>query len=247
VPQDSSRWKWAGCDLTFCDTEWSVWFRVTVDRGEAVLVVATIRTNGEVAGFEVHSGDERQMPLEREDTRQIVRPRVEQKPVALTAPMMRQIPFGQLANAAREWGSKVSLLTLLDPPVGLAALHRFDDEPDEPAPEGFELTLDTHDPKVVEMIQRARTMDSNPRRRSRPDRYFASIAVAYEQWLPTGQPLRALAARLDIPLATLRWQVQEARRRGLLTGGRGKGRKGGRATDEARRLLDEEDNDDGEH
>jgi hypothetical protein len=108
----------------------------------------------------------------------------------------------------------------------LAAMARRDQEPPE------NLTA------MVGSLRCAREQEPRPGRHGRPDRYYAELAVAYEQWVGTGEPLRVLADQLLItPLVTLRTALQTARNRGLLTDAP-RGRKGGRATDKARQLLD---------
>lgn len=100
---------------------------------------------------------------------------------------------------------------------------------------------------VVRMdIRREHDTTRRPGRRGRPDRYYAELAVAYEDWQGTRQPLRVLADELVMPLSTLRTALQIARRRGLLTAAPGKGRKGGWATDKARQRLEQGADDDGE-
>lgn len=233
----------AGFDVTHYDTEWSVWFEAE-EKEPGVLVVMTMRANGEVAGFEVHSGDERQMPLERGDKRQVVRPRGDGEPVALTAPMMRRIPFGELANVARVMGRMYYLGKNPDrAPDAEQPLRKFLERPEDAS----DAVKQSVPHLVAETLRVAREQTPNPRRRGRPDRYYAQIAAAYESWVPTGLPLRVLADELG-PMAvpTLRTALQEARRRMLLTDAPGKGRKGGHATDKAKRLLEEGD-DDGEH
>lgn len=81
------------------------------------------------------------------------------------------------------------------------------------------------------------TSAANQRRRD--DRYYAIASAAYASLAEAGDitPLRTLAEQAAIPVGTVRSQIREARRRGMLTGVHG--RPGGRLTELANALLGE--------
>jgi hypothetical protein len=194
--------------------EWSAWFEVEVEAARRrVVVVMAFRTDGTVARFELRAVDDG----------------------ALTAPMLRAIPFGALATAARGWRTE-NVHWVTD---GVSEDLVAEAGSGEPVPPGF------HE-QVIERVREARERLSNPRRAGRGDRYYAALAVAYENWVPTGRPLETLAEDLGpgLPLTTLRSQLREARERGLLEPKEpGRGRKRGWATDRAKQLLEDNDDD----
>jgi hypothetical protein len=94
------------------------------------------------------------------------------------------------------------------------------------------------DPELIEAAEPKR-----PGRRGHPDLVYARLAVAYQAWLATGQPITTLAEQQQLSVQGLRTRVAEARRRGFLTPAP-PGRKGGLATDRARQII-KEGHDDG--
>lgn len=79
----------------------------------------------------------------------------------------------------------------------------------------------------------------------RPDTFYAKLALAYASEVEAGNPhpLQTLAPRLGKSPAVLQNMLRDARQRGLLT--EPKGRRPGRLTARARRLLENEGRDDG--
>jgi hypothetical protein len=239
-----------GYDLTDSD-QWTVWFVVPEVRGATVAV--TVRADGEVIGFEVHAGDERVAPLHESDETvtmgesagpfadfpRVVEPLVPKRPVPLTARMLRKIPFGALAAQARSWFGVV----LFWSPDAFAEFDEHVRSQTGYAAWDSAAFAKMHSAAVAEKAAR-------PGRPKGSDRHYAEIAVAYESWLGSGQPLRTLAEKLDTPLNTLRTALTEARARRLLThaprkpDGSPGGVPGGRATEKAWQLL-AEGNDDG--
>ena len=73
--------------------------------------------------------------------------------------------------------------------------------------------------------------------RRRDDVFYAIASAAYTRPAEAGDtsPLRTLADAAGLPVGTVRTQIREARRRGMLTGVHG--RPGGRLTDRATGLL----------
>jgi hypothetical protein len=175
------------------------------------LVVLTMRGDGEVAGFEVHTaGAERSWPIDRgEDSVATYPPDLEPRP-PVSAQLLRRIPFGKLADLARSR-------------LGVMAGWRD---------EGFEvLGVD-----ATQAAKLARSHSRRPGRRGRSDRFYAELAVAYEAWLAKGKPLRVLADDLYLSESGLRTALGKARERGMLTAAP-RGRAGGQATDKAKRLV----------
>lgn len=75
--------------------------------------------------------------------------------------------------------------------------------------------------------------------RRRDDHYYAMVADAYAKITAAGEtrPLPTLSEWTGLGIDTMRTQVSEARKRGILTGVHG--RAGGRLTDKAKALLGE--------
>jgi hypothetical protein len=83
--------------------------------------------------------------------------------------------------------------------------------------------------------------DVRPRRRlakGRPEIFYAEMARAYVEELQAGskRPIVDLAKRLRLDRSKVRDMIYAARRRGLLEGG-SQGKKGGKLSDKAKRLL----------
>jgi hypothetical protein len=78
------------------------------------------------------------------------------------------------------------------------------------------------------------------RNRLRDDLYYSIVADAYARITDAGdrRPLPTLSELSGISVGTVRTQLREARKRGLLTGSHG--RAGGRLTDRGRALLERE-------
>jgi hypothetical protein len=78
----------------------------------------------------------------------------------------------------------------------------------------------------------------HPRRRGRPDPFYAKVAAEYVAEVESGnrRPVRALAQRLGSSAEYVRQVLTEARRRGFLTTTR-RGVPGGELTPKARELL----------
>ncbi len=77
--------------------------------------------------------------------------------------------------------------------------------------------------------------------RGRPDKFYAQIAQEYVNLWTTGRPhpIAEISTRRSIPKGKVRDMVREARRRGLLTPGTGRGRIGGQLTPRALAYLKE--------
>jgi hypothetical protein len=73
----------------------------------------------------------------------------------------------------------------------------------------------------------------------RDDRFYAVASAAYARLTEAGEtaPLRTMAEMAGLPVGTVRTQIREARRRGMLTGVHG--RAGGNLTERAAELIGE--------
>jgi hypothetical protein len=107
----------------------------------------------------------------------------------------------------------------------------------------FDSELDDDGEPLILSVRFEREQAPRPGRRGHPERWYAEIAVLYEQWLGCGKPLRLLADELHLSEPGLRTALRKARDRGLLTeaprktSGAPGGVAGGRATEKAKRLL----------
>ena len=90
----------------------------------------------------------------------------------------------------------------------------------------------------VDQVAAARERVRRPGRPGRGDLFYARVAAAYDEWLDSGDRLGVLAERLHMSEPALRAVLGDARRKGMLTKAP-PGRSGGRATDRAKRLLEE--------
>jgi hypothetical protein len=93
-------------------------------------------------------------------------------------------------------------------------------------------------PRLAATEWLVRFMDA-ARDRRRDDKYYAIASAAYAKLTDAGDtsPLRTLADVAKLPVGTVRTQIREARRRGMLTGTHG--RAGGKLTERASGLLGE--------
>ena len=212
-----------------------VWFRLETHPG--LEVVLTVNGNGEVEGFEVHvQGSPRSFPEDRGEYGPDEWPPppdpVEAPPV--TATLLRELPFREMARLARSsMGCHMHWRQ-----------ERFEEFAaglqEAGAPWG-RITAEDLKNQAEEQTQRRSPRDKG-------DRHYAELAMAYEDWVATGKPLQALADEREIySVHTLRSQLQEARRRLMLTDAphtrTGEWAAGGWATDRAKRLLKEDDMD----
>jgi hypothetical protein len=201
----------------------TVWF--TLGSIPGVVVALTMRDDGEVVGFEAH-GDvtDRYWPVGRGDEADAAwwPPYEAVGGVAISARLLRNIPFGELAALARS-------------SIGVMAGWReegFKDMAEMLAKAGFEGNTAT------DLVRTARRQTRRPGRRGRPDSYYANLAVAYEAWAATGDKLDVLAEKMYLSVGGLRSALGVARRRGMLTPAP-VGRAGGQATSHARALARE--------
>lgn len=77
------------------------------------------------------------------------------------------------------------------------------------------------------------------RPREHDDRFWAQLAVDYEEAAASGRPVKELATQYHLSEGRIRDLVSVARRREFLTKAAGRGVAGGRATAKARRLSRE--------
>ena len=208
-----------GHDLTRRD-QWSAWFRL--DAAPGVLVVVTMGADGEVVGFEAHAqGSERSWPLDRgEQSVTVLLPPTEPVDISITARLLRSVRLAALADLAR---SRLGVSLRWRP----EEFEAFDEQ-----------TRDALGGRAIDSARLARQQAQRPGRRGRGDRYYAELAVAYEVWLDSGEPLRTLASEVHLSEPGLRTALATARRRGLLSPAP-RGRAGGQATERAKALLAE--------
>jgi hypothetical protein len=202
-----------------------VWFRV--DSHPGLDIVLTVNEDGEVEGFEVHAqGGPRSFPEDRGEYGISPGPPppepVEAPP--LTATLLRELPFAEMARLARS-------------SLG-CHLHWRQERFEEFAGMVSEVGRRQTAGELREIAEQ-QTRRRPPR--DKGDRWYAELAVAYEDWLETNQPLKALAKQRGVSnVHTLRSQLQEARARGLLEHAPRSGggwAAGGWATDKAKRVL----------
>lgn len=96
----------------------------------------------------------------------------------------------------------------------------------------------------IEAVGDARSLHGRVRR---DERFYAEVAAAYVDLLNvnTSRPAEAMAHTVEVPVRTVHAWLHKARTRGLLTSA-GAGQAGGELTEQARRLLNN-DNSNGGH
>lgn len=173
-----------------------------------VRVVLTVLLDGTVTGFEVHAAG---------TERASPYPELESSPpadeVSIGTRLVRSVPVGDLAVIAR---------AALRKEVEMWAQGSTSWVGDQAAVQARALHGDA----------------KRPGRRGRPARYFAALAVAYEQWQESGDRLAVLAEQLELTESALRAALNTARTKGFLTPAP-PGRAGGVATGKAKQLLGE--------
>jgi hypothetical protein len=138
---------------------------------------------------------------------------------ALTARMLRSVPLGKLQAVAREsWERR-----------GENTARVYARNADRSPASAMAATLRP----VVD------AMELRPGRRGRTDREYAALSTLYVASMADRVTLPELASSLHLSPGTLRNQLYEARRRGLLTAAP-KGRSGGELTPKGRELLQKE-------
>jgi hypothetical protein len=207
--------KTSGCAIVHWENrspqQCTVW--LTTDVAPGAVVAVTMRGDGEVIGFEVHTEkSDRSSPMDGGDE---WFPELDGRSV-LTARLVRDIPYGELGCLARDKFGEVAGWRM-------KTEQAYGDQG-----------------RAVEAARVVRALADRPGRRGHPDRYYAQIAVAYAAWVDSGKPLRILAGELNLSEAGLRTALAKARAKELLTAAP-RGRKGGRATDLARQLAKEDD------
>lgn len=218
-------WEIVGWELATPGDRGSVWFASGQVPG--VRVVVTVLLDGTVIGFEVHDeGTERahgRLPI-GETLPALAR-------VSIGTRLVRKVPIAELATMAR---ARLRELAGLAERTSNRVANLYDQQ-------GIEV------PSLYrEVAQQARDLRADTKRPGRPGHplaWYARLAVAYEQWQESGERLQALAKRVHLTDSGLRAALHVARTKGLLDPAP-KGRAGGMATDKARRLIEEE-NDDG--
>jgi hypothetical protein len=131
----------------------------------------------------------------------------------LNARLIHDLPFGEIVAAAR------------------ADLAAWASDVDRVAPD-----------MAARRQHFAAVLRERPGRRGRTDLEYARLAAEYAELIFDGDtmPVVTLAEELHVAESTVRNQLSEARRRGLLTATK-PGRAGGRLTAKAQRLLKEPD------